>query len=201
MTWGGGWEVHEGGDICIHIADSLCCAAETSITCKATITQTKKNSGHNAHNPTYPREYMYWDWDDVLRTCVSWPEGLVWSFMGLFIVRICIVFNNMTLSINLFLQSSLLWFLNFIYFLAVLCLHCCAWASSSCGVRASHHTGFSCYRARALGRVGFSGCGPGALLPSSIWNSSGPGVKPMFPALASRLSSTVPPGKSSSYDF
>ena len=29
---GGGREVQEGGDICIHIADSLCCTAETNTT-------------------------------------------------------------------------------------------------------------------------------------------------------------------------
>ena len=37
--WDGGWggrEVQEGGDICIHTADSLCCTAET-------ILQLKKN--------------------------------------------------------------------------------------------------------------------------------------------------------------
>ena len=28
----GGWEAQEGGDIGIHIADSLCCTAETSTT-------------------------------------------------------------------------------------------------------------------------------------------------------------------------
>ena len=27
-----GWKVQEGGDICIHIADSLCSAAETNTT-------------------------------------------------------------------------------------------------------------------------------------------------------------------------
>ena len=29
---GGEWGAQEGGDICIHIADSLCCTAETNIT-------------------------------------------------------------------------------------------------------------------------------------------------------------------------
>ena len=57
---------------------------------------------------------------------------------------------------------------NFIYlFLAVLGLHC--WLFSSCGewgllssgVRASHCSGFSCYRAPALERAGFRNCGSG----------------------------------------
>ena len=48
-------------------------------------------------------------------------------------------------------------------FLAVLGLHCCWWAfsscseqglRSSCGARASHCGGFSCFRAQALGPVG-----------------------------------------------
>ena len=30
--WDGGREVQEGGDICIHIADSLHCTAETNTT-------------------------------------------------------------------------------------------------------------------------------------------------------------------------
>jgi len=51
----------------------------------------------------------------------------------------------------------------FIYFLAILHLHCCVWAFSSCleqrllsscGAQASHGGGFSCCRAQALG------CGP-----------------------------------------
>ena len=28
----GGKEVQEGGDVCMHMADSLCCAAETNTT-------------------------------------------------------------------------------------------------------------------------------------------------------------------------
>ena len=39
----------------------------------------------------------------------------------------------------------------FFFFLTVLAFHCCA--------RASHCGGFSCCRARALGRMGFNSCG------------------------------------------
>ena len=59
-------------------------------------------------------------------------------------------------------------FLIFIYLLlAVLGLHCCAWAFSSfgeqgrlssCSVQASRCSGFSCCEALALGLVGFSSC-------------------------------------------
>ena len=40
--WGAGREVLEGGDKCIHIADSLRCTAETNKHCKATILPLKK---------------------------------------------------------------------------------------------------------------------------------------------------------------
>ena len=55
-------------------------------------------------------------------------------------------------------------------FLSALGLHCCMWAFSSCGVQASHCSGFSCCGARALGvqasvveAHGLSSCGSQAL--------------------------------------
>ena len=58
----------------------------------------------------------------------------------------------------------------YLLFLAELNLHCCAQAFSSCGARASHCGGFSCYGARALGvwasvvvARGLSSCGLRAL--------------------------------------
>ena len=59
-------------------------------------------------------------------------------------------------------------FLENVFILAVLGLRCCAWAISGRGDRellflvepASHCSGFSCCRARALELLGFSGiCG------------------------------------------
>ena len=108
-------------------------------------------------------------------------------------------------------------FLNFIYlFLAVLGLCCCAWAFSSCGKRASHCSGFSCCRARALGMRAsvvvarglsscglwalerrLSSCGTRAQLLRSMWDLPGPGLEPMSPALAGRFLTTAPPGKPS----
>ena len=38
----GGREVQEGGDICTHIADSLCCTAESNTTLKNNYTPIKK---------------------------------------------------------------------------------------------------------------------------------------------------------------
>ena len=58
----------------------------------------------------------------------------------------------------------------FIYFLAVLGLHCCTWAFSSCAVQASHCSGFSCCGSWALGTqasvvvaLRLSSCGSQAL--------------------------------------
>ena len=48
-------------------------------------------------------------------------------------------------------------------FLAMLGLHCCVQAFSSCGARDSHFGGFSCCGAWAPGCVDFRNCGSGAL--------------------------------------
>ena len=66
---------------------------------------------------------------------------------------------------------------------------------SSCGVRASHCSGFSCCRAQALGHAGFHSCSPWApehrlnscgtrvKLLCSMWDLSGSSIEPMSPAL------------------
>ena len=43
---------------------------------------------------------------------------------------------------------------------------------------------------------GLSGCGARAQFLRGMWDPSRPGIKPVFPALAGGLPSTVPPGKS-----
>ena len=82
----------------------------------------------------------------------------------------------------------------------------CAWAS--------HCSGPSCGGARALGArasvvaaCGLSSCGSRALecrlssrgaraqLLRSMWDPPRPGLEPVSPALAGRLSTTAPPGK------
>ena len=82
---------------------------------------------------------------------------------------------------------------------------------SSCGARASHCGGFSCCRAWVLRHAGFSRCSTSrwalecgfssydarASLPHGMWNLPGPGIKPVFPALAGRFLTTGPPEKSS----
>ena len=83
-------------------------------------------------------------------------------------------------------------------------LHCCTWAFSrcseqgllsSCGMGASHRGGFSCCGAWAL-ECGLSNCGTWAWLPHGTWKLPGPGIEPMFPALAGRFLTMGPPGKS-----
>ena len=67
----------------------------------------------------------------------------------------------------------------FIYlFLAVLGLHCCMRAFSSC-----------------------SGCGAQTCLLSGIWGLPGPGIEPVSPALAARFLTSGPPGKSPFIEF
>ena len=39
----GGWEAQEGGNICIHIADALCCTAETNTTLQSNYISIKKD--------------------------------------------------------------------------------------------------------------------------------------------------------------
>ena len=82
----------------------------------------------------------------------------------------CLVLLNGKFAISIVLVMFDLFLKKFIYlFMAVLGLHCCAWAFSSCGeqgllfvvrcgARASHCSGFSCCRPPAQ-HVGFSSCG------------------------------------------
>ena len=84
-----------------------------------------------------------------------------------------------------------------------------------CGAQASHCRGFSCCAAQALGarasvvvargliscglpalECRLSSCGARAQLLLGMWDLPGPGLEPMFPALAGRFLTTAPPGKS-----
>ena len=102
-----------------------------------------------------------------------------------------------------------LFFLIFIYlfiylFLAVLCLRFCARAFSSCGKRgplfiAVHGPltiAASLVAEHRLQMRRLSSCGSRAQSLHSMWDLPRPGVEPVSPALASRLSTTAPPGKS-----
>ena len=39
----GGWEAQEGGNVCIHTADSLCCTTETNTTWQSNYISIKKD--------------------------------------------------------------------------------------------------------------------------------------------------------------
>ena len=88
-------------------------------------------------------------------------------------------------------------------------------ATLHCGVQASHCSGFSCCRARALGawtsvvaarglsswasqalELRLSSCGAQAQLFCGMWHLPGPGLKHVSPALAGGFLTTVPPAKS-----
>ena len=71
---------------------------------------------------------------------------------------------------------------------ATLC--CGAWTSHCCGAQDL------VVRASVLATLRLSSCGSWALLLHSTWDLPGTGLEPVFPALAGRFLSTVPPQKS-----
>ena len=114
------------------------------------------------------------------------------------------------------LLSHVIFFLTFIYlylFLAVLGLHCCMQAFSSCsewgilccGSQPYNWGGLSCWGGQVLGaglsscsswaleHTGFSSCGPLAKLLFGTWDLPISGLQPLLPALADRFLSTGPP--------
>ena len=97
----------------------------------------------------------------------------------------------------------------FIYylFLAVLGLHFCARAFSSCGkrgplfitVRGPLTVAASLVAEHRLQTRRLSSCGSRAQLLRGMWDLPRPGLEPISPALAGRFSTTAPPGKPQSY--
>ena len=67
----------------------------------------------------------------------------------------------------------------------------CSKGSLHCDARASYRGGFSYCRA------GFSSCGVWVQLPCSMWDLSGPGIKPSSPALAGGFLTTGSQARSS----
>ena len=96
-------------------------------------------------------------------------------------------------------------FLNFlfIFFIAVLGLRFCARAFSSCGkrgplfiaVRGPLTIAASLVAEHRLQTRRLSSCGARAQLLRGVWDLPRPGLEPVSPALAGRLSTTAPPGK------
>ena len=96
----------------------------------------------------------------------------------------------------------------FIYLLAVLGLHCCMWAFSSCSEQASHRGSSSCCRAQAPGHVGLSSCSTWALwlrhtglVAPSMWASPGSGMGPVSRAVTGGFFTTGPLGKPQTLHF
>ena len=87
--------------------------------------------------------------------------------------------------------------------MAVLGLRFCARAFSSCGkrgplfiaVRGPLTIAASLVAEHRLQTRRLSSCGSRAQLLRSMWDLSRPGLEPVSPALAGRLSTTAPPGK------
>ena len=87
--------------------------------------------------------------------------------------------------------------------MAVLGLRFCARAFSSCGergplfiaVRGPPTIAASLVAEHRLQTRRLSNCGSQAQLLRGMWDPSRPGLEPVFPALAGRFSTTVPPGK------
>ena len=73
-------------------------------------------------------------------------------------------------------------------------------SSSWCARHASHYRGLSCCGAQAQTRR-LSNCGSRAQLLQGTWDLPRPGLEPMSPALAGRLSTTAPPGKPSFFFY
>ena len=94
-------------------------------------------------------------------------------------------------------------------FLAVLGLHFCVRAFSSCGkggplfiaVRGPLTIAASLVAEHRLQTRRLSNRGSRAQLLRGMWDLPGPGLEPVCPALAGRLSTTAPPGKPPSYNF
>ena len=92
--------------------------------------------------------------------------------------------------------------------MAVLGLRFCARAFSSCGnrgplfivVRGPLTVAASLVAEHRLQTRRLSNCGPQAQSLRSMWDPPRPGLEPVSPALAGRLSTTAPPGKPS-WDF
>ena len=87
--------------------------------------------------------------------------------------------------------------------MAVLGLHFCARAFSSCGkrgplliaVRGPLTIAASPVAEHRLQTRRLSNCGSRAQLLRGMWDLPRPGIEPVSPALAGRFSTTVPPGK------
>ena len=97
----------------------------------------------------------------------------------------------------------------YLFILAVLGLHFCARAFSSCGqwgslfiaVRGPRTIAASFVAEHRLQTRRLSSCGSRAQLLPGMWDLPRPGLEPVSAALAGRFSTTAPPGKPKTYSF
>ena len=95
------------------------------------------------------------------------------------------------------------------WLIAMLGLHFCARAFSSCGKRGPLFIAVcgpltvaaSLVAEHRLQTRRLSSCGARAQLLRGMWDPPRPGLEPVSPALAGGLSTTAPPGKPNKYDF
>ena len=100
-------------------------------------------------------------------------------------------------------SSCFFFFIKIYLFMAVLGLHFCVRAFSSCGkwgplfitVRGPLIIALSLIADHRLQTRRLSNCGSQAQLLCDMWDPPRPGLEPVSPALAGRFSTTAPPGK------
>ena len=100
-------------------------------------------------------------------------------------------------------SSCFFFFIKIYLFMAVLGLHFCVRAFSSCGkwgplfitVRGPLIIALSLIAEHRLQTRRLSNCGSQAQLLCDMWDPPRPGLEPVSPALAGRFSTTAPPGK------
>ena len=149
--------------------------------------------------------FLYWITFALLLK-ISWLY-LCGTISGIFILFCSIsLFVCSFTSTTLSYFSKSFFFFNFIYlfiFGCVLGLRFCAWAFSSCGergplfitVRRPLTVTASLVAEHKLQTCRLSSRGSRAQLLCGMWDPPRSGLEPVSPALAGRLSTTVPPGK------
>ena len=107
------------------------------------------------------------------------------------------------MPLNILFFFNIIYLFIYFYFLSVLGLCFCARAFSSCGKRGPLFIAVrgplimvaSLVAEHRLQTRRLSSCGSRAQLLRGMWDPPRPGLKPVSPALAGRLSTTAPPGK------
>ena len=135
---------------------------------------------------------------------LDWQEGLITCIIIIFFLKS----ESIYFTCFFFLRAPDL-FIYLFYFLAMLVLRLCARAPSSCGkrgplfiaVRGPLTIAASLAVKHRLQTRRLSSCGSRAQSLRGMWDPPRPGLEPVSPALAGRLSTTAPPWKPYLYYF